>query len=335
MTSIRQLSLLEKVSYGWAHATIQSILSQGVVTRKENYVSISDTNKLLNGVAWERPFENLFADEINIDYQDAFKAASELSQILKNKGIKFAFTSYTAAGLYTGYAVRHDTVYLYLEKKEMDFFKNTFREKDMQGIKEREYIPRIETYSRIQEKKKGYWSFLHARRCLIWQDWDTADGILQKPWLINMPPYDPDPQIIEKSLHELEFILNWVRQRGETEENPVTVLVGGWAVDAYNPWYGSIDIDLVTNNRTKHSLMRILVNEREYDHFRIGTHTVYKQTEHGPIIIDFASREERYPFEGRDNELNFDILNGQTVLKVIRNRFPVAVPTDLFCYYSI
>ena len=73
--------------------------------------------------------------------------------------------------------------------------------------------------------------------------------------------------------------------------------------------------------------MRILVNEREYDHFRIGTHTVYKPTDYGPIIIDFASREERYPFEGRDDELNFDILNGQTVMKVIRNRISVAVPT--------
>jgi hypothetical protein len=142
-----------------------------------------------------------------------------------------------------------------------------------------------------------------------------------------MPPYDPDPQIIEKSLHELEFILEWVKQRGETADNPVTVLVGGWAVDAYNPWYGSIDIDLVTNNRTKHSLMRILVKERKYYHSRIGTHTVYKPTDHGPIIIDFAGREERYPFEGRDEELNFDILNGQTILKVLRNRISVAVPT--------
>ena len=153
MTSIRQLSILEKVSYGWAHATIQSLLSQGVVTRKGNYVSISDTNKLLNGVAWERPFENLFADEINIDYQDAFKAASELSQILKNKGIKFAFTSYTAAGLYTGYAVRHDTVYLYLEKKEMDFFKNTFRETDKQGIKARIYTPDRDVFVDAREKE--------------------------------------------------------------------------------------------------------------------------------------------------------------------------------------
>ncbi|MFA4955538.1 MAG: hypothetical protein WC556_01020 [Candidatus Methanoperedens sp.] len=153
MTSIRQLSILEKVSYGWAHATIKSLLSQGVVTRKENYVSISDTNKLLNGVAWERPFENLFADEINIEYQDAFKAASELSHILKNNGIKFAFTSYTAAGLYTGYAIRHDTVYLYLEKNEIEFFKNTFRETEKQGIKARIYAPDRDIFTDARDKE--------------------------------------------------------------------------------------------------------------------------------------------------------------------------------------
>ena len=152
-TSIRQLSILEKVSYGWAHATIQSLLSQGVVTRKENYVSISDTNKLLNGVAWERPFENLYAEEINIEYQDAFKAASELSHILKNNGIKFAFTSYTAAGLYTGYAIRHDAVYLYLDKNEIDFFKNTLRETKKQGIKARIYTPDRDVFADTRDKE--------------------------------------------------------------------------------------------------------------------------------------------------------------------------------------
>lgn len=58
--------------------------------------------------------------------------------------------------------------------------------------------------------------------------------------------YNSCPQIIEKSLEELEFIINWVRQRGEKADNPITVLIGGWAVDAYNSWYGSIDIDLGT-----------------------------------------------------------------------------------------
>ncbi len=153
ITSIRQLSIMEDISYGWAHATIQSLLSQGVATRKGNYVSISDTNKLLNGVAWERPFENLCVSEITIGYHDAFKAAQELSHILKNNEIKFAFTSYTAGGLYTGYAIRHDTIYLYLEKKDIDFFVNTFRDTEKQGTKARIYAPDRDVFRDAREKE--------------------------------------------------------------------------------------------------------------------------------------------------------------------------------------
>ncbi len=140
-TSIRQLALLEDVSYGWAHATIQSLISQGIVTKKGNYVSIFDVNKLLNGVAWERPFENLRATEITIDYNSAILAAQEISHALKIQESKFAFTSYTAGGLYTGYAVRHDAIYLYLEKKEFEFFKDVFGNRKNTGIKARIYLP--------------------------------------------------------------------------------------------------------------------------------------------------------------------------------------------------
>lgn len=151
MTSIRQLSIMENVSYGWAYANIQSLISQGIVTKKGNFVRISDTNKLLNGVAWERPFENLCIKEINIEYDDAFKAALELSHILNNKGIKFAFTSYTAGGLYTGYAFRHDSIYLYIEEHEIDFFIKAFEDKKKKGIKARIYTPDRELFDNTRE----------------------------------------------------------------------------------------------------------------------------------------------------------------------------------------
>jgi len=41
--------------------------------------------------------------------------------------------------------------------------------------------------------------------------------------------------------------------RGEDERYPLTVLIGGWAVYCYNPWYGSVDIDLVTNSRAQNT----------------------------------------------------------------------------------
>ncbi len=153
-TSIRQLSLNNNVSYGWAHATVKSLINQRIAAHvKGNYVSITDTNKLLNGIAWERPFENLLAGEITIGYPDSFVAAQELSHILRNKGIRFAFTSYTAGGLYTGYAIRHDTVYLYIEKKDIDFFINTFRDIETKGIKARIYAPDRDVFVEAREKE--------------------------------------------------------------------------------------------------------------------------------------------------------------------------------------
>ncbi|MDW7775218.1 MAG: hypothetical protein SCH39_02640 [Methanosarcinales archaeon] len=140
-TSIRQLSLLEHVSYGWAHLIIQTLKNQDIVAMKDNYVTISNTDALLNGAAWERPFENLIEHEITINFDNAHTAATELSHILGQHEIRFAFTAYTAGGLYTGYAIRHDSVYLYLEKDEIDFFIQTFGEEEGEGIRARIYVP--------------------------------------------------------------------------------------------------------------------------------------------------------------------------------------------------
>jgi len=149
-TSIRQLALKENVSYGWAHETIQNSIRQGIVTKKGNYVSISDINKLLNGIAWERPFENLRAAEVTIEYDNAFRAAQDISHSLKNQDIKVAFTSYTAGGLYTGYAVRHDAFYLYLEKNDINLFKELFGT-EKTGIKAFLFVPDRDVFSDVRE----------------------------------------------------------------------------------------------------------------------------------------------------------------------------------------
>ena len=151
MTSIRQLSLLEHVSYGWAHTIIQTLKNQDIVTTKDNYVTISNIDALLNGAAWERPFENLIEHEMTINFNNAHTAAMELSHILKQHEVRFAFTAYTAGGLYTGYAIRHDSVYLYLEKDDIDFFIKAFGEKEGEGIRARIYVPDRELFNNSRE----------------------------------------------------------------------------------------------------------------------------------------------------------------------------------------
>ncbi len=128
-----------------------------------------------------------------------------------------------------------------------------------------------------------------------------------------MPLYDPTPKIIAMSLEELNFILNWIREeQGGSYDNPIAVLIGGWAVDAYNPWYGSVDIDLVTNSETKNTLKTVLKEERGYESYKIPgrINTVSKPTGDGEIkeiIIDYADILALIDpvHGGRELDLNF------------------------------
>jgi hypothetical protein len=143
-----------------------------------------------------------------------------------------------------------------------------------------------------------------------------------------MPAINSEQRIIELSFNELTYILHWVNAREDSARSPVTVLIGGWAVYSYNDYYGSVDIDLVTNNATKSSLEWHLLNMRGYEHYRAyGSHGVGKHTEYGWIIIDYISRETQDPFEGRTERLDFHLLDTQTELRRIRDGGSVAVPT--------
>ncbi|MDO9036317.1 MAG: hypothetical protein Q7U51_14095 [Methanoregula sp.] len=116
-----------------------------------------------------------------------------------------------------------------------------------------------------------------------------------------MTIYDPNPAIIEASLVELQKIGSWIHDRAEDPSRPKTILFGGWAVDAYNPYLGSVDIDIVTNNRTKNSLMYHLYSHEGYKYhnkFPLGK-TVFKDIPpHGSVILDFEKKNQITHFKG-------------------------------------
>ncbi|ABE52890.1 Hypothetical protein Mbur_2013 [Methanococcoides burtonii DSM 6242] len=142
-----------------------------------------------------------------------------------------------------------------------------------------------------------------------------------------MTQYENMGNIIRYSIDELEVIGRYLHEKDERED-PTTVLIGGWAVDSYNSWYGSIDIDLITNASTRKSLMHHLRNDRDFTPYKLpGIPTsVKKETEAGPVIIDFATRQKPFPFEGKDMSLDFSILNGNTETRQIRGGIEMAVP---------
>ena len=145
--SIRHLSKKTNVSYGWTHATVQSLIAKGIVIGVNNYVKLQDIPKLLNGIAWERPFEKLFYNEAVLPDSDALSAARTITRMCDTQNIDCAFTSFTAGGMYTKYGFRHDTVYVYIAKENLDPFLKSFAAPDTTGIKIRVYKPDRDVFS--------------------------------------------------------------------------------------------------------------------------------------------------------------------------------------------
>jgi len=91
---------------------------------------------------------------------------------------------------------------------------------------------------------------------------------------------------MDSSREELIEIFRWAYDRESDGNSPITVLIGGWAVYSYNQWYGSVDIDIVTNNQTRQDLMWYLRNERKFlpQREKMVPTTVVKNVPEGKIL---------------------------------------------------
>jgi hypothetical protein len=132
-------------------------------------------------------------------------------------------------------------------------------------------------------------------------------------------------QIARRSLEELKMIFKWINER---EKEPITVLVGGWAVYCYNPYWGSVDIDIITDSRTKSSLKNFLTKKKGYSRDPETTNSVFKDTPFGKVIIDIALRGEDI-FEGKSISFPYQRIEGRIVLKPLEDQ-EVPVPDITF-----
>ncbi len=146
-----------------------------------------------------------------------------------------------------------------------------------------------------------------------------------------MTVYNPTSTIISESLEILHDICQWTGNHESPDSAYLPVLVGGWAVHVYNPWFGSLDIDLVTSKKTRHSLKWYLKREKGFYDYRLpyatSGSTVSKLSSQGQqIIIDFATYESKQPFEGLKIALSMEILQGNTELRLVEKDVFIRVP---------
>jgi hypothetical protein len=118
-----------------------------------------------------------------------------------------------------------------------------------------------------------------------------------------------DGSIEAVSQRELERILAFLEERSEGDRPPI--LLGGWAVVAYNAYSRSQDIDLALSSRHRSSLVHWLRSDHRYEPKRMhrdGWHGAVKHVAplDQDVVVDIATYEETYRFEGRQAQLGFD-----------------------------
>ncbi len=139
-SSIRQLALKENISYGLAHKVIQELLDSDIAIKNANIIQIKDISPLFNIIAWERNTRKLQVNEFWLPHQDFHSAAQELIEVGMKHGFELVCNSFTAAGLYTGYAMKHDEIHFYIDKEYIPFLQNTYEDKTGR-IKAVVYLP--------------------------------------------------------------------------------------------------------------------------------------------------------------------------------------------------
>lgn len=116
--TIQEISNTSGVSYAWTHIVISRLIQIGGINRHTGFVAVTDLDKILDSIAYERPIKALTYREVFVDWSDALDLASFISSASEEHHIHPVFTSYISASLRDRYNIRHDKAMLYLPKSE-------------------------------------------------------------------------------------------------------------------------------------------------------------------------------------------------------------------------
>lgn len=141
-----------------------------------------------------------------------------------------------------------------------------------------------------------------------------------------MFPGRVEDSIIRESLDEVASMFKWARERIGSGTGVSLILVGGWAVDACNSWYGSRDIDIMVNSKGGKKLSNYLNQERGFQKQRDknGLTRLIKSVHGEEIIIDFVKKKQEYRGTPDVVEYRFDDSDLNTIQ--LRNAKTVVVP---------
>jgi len=134
--------------------------------------------------------------------------------------------------------------------------------------------------------------------------------------------------IEDLSLKELVRIFRLLDSLEADKDKPRSVLIGGWAVFSYNAYHKSVDVDILTPNKVRDSLIKDLKSHHGYELRPLEEGEkphLYKPFGNQKVIVDFINPNIPYNFPGKSDALVHSFIYGR-LRKAALGSITVPVP---------
>jgi len=116
-TTQLEISSKTSVSIGQVNKVVSYLRDRNIAEYKGKNLILVDPWKLLNDISWYRHMEDLKVTELQIseNYNNIEVVENDITNLFTNKGIKYAFTLFSAAKKYSPYIKKYDVIQIYLD----------------------------------------------------------------------------------------------------------------------------------------------------------------------------------------------------------------------------
>ncbi|MFQ6074884.1 MAG: hypothetical protein ACE5Z5_01945 [Candidatus Bathyarchaeia archaeon] len=114
-TNILEISRATGVSYGWSNEVVNFLKSGGIVSMGWRRCELVDAIRLLEILAFQRPFDRLTASSFNLEVLSVTEGEALLMESCRRENLGYGLTVFSGLRRFMEYYITYPTIHAYVE----------------------------------------------------------------------------------------------------------------------------------------------------------------------------------------------------------------------------
>lgn len=114
-TNILEVSKATEVSYGWSNEVVNFLRDAGIVSVGWRRCELVDPIRLMEIVAFQRPFDKLIGRSFNLEALSVTEGENLLRESCLSRHVRYGLTAFSGLGRFMEYYITYPTIHAYVE----------------------------------------------------------------------------------------------------------------------------------------------------------------------------------------------------------------------------